>query len=41
LNDTAEMLDLNIHLAGGHIRIVAERMAVSARESGARTVPAR
>jgi hypothetical protein len=29
LNETAEMLDLSIHLAGGHVRIVAERLAVA------------
>jgi hypothetical protein len=33
LNETSEMLDLSIHLAGGHIRIVAERMAVSTRRA--------
>jgi hypothetical protein len=36
LNETSEMLDLSIHLAGGHIRIVAERLAVSARLGGRR-----
>ena len=29
LNETSEMLDLGIHLAGGHVRIVAEHLAVS------------
>lgn len=40
LNETSEMLDLSVHLAGGHIRIVAERLAVSTglggRRAGAR-----
>ncbi len=31
LNETAEMLDLSIYLAGGHVRLVAEQMAVSRR----------
>jgi len=31
LNDTAEMLDLSIYVAGGHVRIVAERLVVSTR----------
>jgi hypothetical protein len=31
LNETSETLDLSIHLAGGHVRIVAERLAVSTR----------
>jgi hypothetical protein len=29
LNETSETLDLSIHLAGGHVRIVAERFAVA------------
>ena len=29
LKETSEMLDLSIHLDGGHIRIVAERFAVA------------
>ena len=31
LNEASEMVDLSIHLAGGHIRIVAERFAVAIR----------
>ena len=31
LNETSETLDLSIHLAGGHVRIVAERFAVATR----------
>jgi len=31
LNETSETLDLSIHLAGGHVRIVAEHLAVSTR----------
>ncbi|MEO6008957.1 MAG: hypothetical protein ABIU38_12960 [Vicinamibacteraceae bacterium] len=40
LNETSDMLDLSIHLAGGHIRIVAERCAVSTR-LGRRRISAR
>jgi hypothetical protein len=29
LNETSDTLDLSIHLAGGHVRIVAERFAVA------------
>jgi len=29
LKETSEMLDLSIHLAGGHVRIAAERFAVA------------
>ena len=31
LNGTSETLDLSIHLAGGHVRIVADRLAVATR----------
>jgi hypothetical protein len=31
LNESSELLDLSIHLDGGHIRIVAEHLAVSTR----------
>jgi hypothetical protein len=31
LNETSETLDLSVHLAGGHLRIVADRFAVSTR----------
>ena len=31
LNETSEMLDLSVHLAGGHVRIVADRLAVATR----------
>jgi hypothetical protein len=31
LNETSDTLDLSIHLAGGHVRIVAERLGVSTR----------
>ena len=31
LNESSELLDLSIHLDGGHIRIVAERFAVATR----------
>jgi len=34
LNETSEMLDLSIHLDGGHIRIVAERFAVATSLQG-------
>jgi len=31
VNETAEVLDLSIYVAGGHVRIVAERFAVATR----------
>jgi hypothetical protein len=39
LNETSEMLDLSIHLDGGHIRIVAERFAVATRLNRRRRAP--
>jgi hypothetical protein len=39
LNETSEMLDLSIHLAGGHVRIVAERFAVATRLNGRKRSP--
>lgn len=41
LNETSETLDLSIHLAGGHVRIVAERMSVSTRPTLARIARSR
>jgi hypothetical protein len=38
LNETSEMLDLSIYVAGGHVRIVAERMSVATRLGARRTV---
>lgn len=39
LNETSEVLDLSIHVAGGHIRIVAERFAVATRLDQGRRAP--
>jgi hypothetical protein len=39
LNETAEMLDLSIYVAGGYVRIVAERFAVATRLDRRRRAP--